>query len=138
MNLAFFLTPKADVIHITSHSTLRQAMEKMEIYRFAAVPILDDEGRYVGTLTEGDILWAIKRSMRERWIEAAEETRVSDVERRTNNRAMPIGAEIEDVIRLTVDQNFVPVVDDRGVFVGIVRRSSIIEYCMRNLVTIAG
>ena len=28
-----------------------------------------------------------------------------------------------------MNQNFVPVVDDRGVFIGIVRRQAIIKYC---------
>ena len=35
---------------------------------------------------------------------------------------------MEDLISISLNQNFVPVVDDRGVFVGIVARRQIIRY----------
>ena len=42
--------------------TLRQAIEKMEYHRYSSIPILNRKGEYVGTITEGDILWAVKRN----------------------------------------------------------------------------
>ena len=60
MNILFFLTPKSDVVYINDDETLRQALEKMEHHRYAAVPVINHQGRYVGTLTEGDLLWGIK------------------------------------------------------------------------------
>jgi len=59
MNIAFFLTPKKEVAFEKSTCTMRQALEKMEYHRYSAIPILDDKGRYVGTLTEGDLLWKL-------------------------------------------------------------------------------
>lgn len=60
MNILFFLKPKKEVVYINSNATIRQALEKMERYRYTTVPILNDDGEYVGTLSEGDILWEIK------------------------------------------------------------------------------
>ena len=37
---------------------------------------------------------------------------------------------IEEVFDKLKDQNFVPVVDDRNVFVGIVTRRAILEHCV--------
>lgn len=61
MNIAFFLTPKLEVIYENENSTMRQALERMEYHRYTAIPLIDDNGKYVGTLTEGDMLWKIKK-----------------------------------------------------------------------------
>lgn len=60
MNVLFFLTPKSKVAYIYDDFTLRQTLEKMEYHRYSAVPLLTREGKYVGTITEGDLLWSIK------------------------------------------------------------------------------
>ena len=61
MNILFFLTPKSEVAYISEEDTLRQALEKMEYHKYSAIPIISRTGRYIGTLTEGDLLWGIKR-----------------------------------------------------------------------------
>jgi hypothetical protein len=55
---------------------------------------------------------------------------VLDVMRRTNNRAVHVDAKLETLILRAAEQNFVPVLDDREAFIGIVRRRSIIEHCL--------
>ena len=60
MNVLFSLTPKSEVAYLYDDYSLRQALEKMEHYRYSAVPVIDRNGCYVGTLTEGDLLWYIK------------------------------------------------------------------------------
>ena len=130
MNVARFLTPKRDVVCLSDRSTMRQALERMEAHRYSAVPILDEEGRYVATITEGDILFRIKHSLGT-WREEAEHTPLMAIERRLDHRAVHIDAEMETLISLAIAQNFVPVVDDREVFVGIVGRKAIIEYCAK-------
>jgi CBS-domain-containing membrane protein len=127
MNIAFFLTPKNTVVWLRDRSTVRQATEKMETHRYTAIPMVDDDGRYAGTITEGDLLWWMKRSQGP-WRELAEHTRVLDVPRRVDNQPVRMDAEMDRLVALATEQNFVPVVDDRGVFVGIVRRKTIIEY----------
>ncbi|UUZ82538.1 CBS domain-containing protein [Paenibacillus sp. P26] len=64
MNIAFFLVPKEEVIYLSPHHTMRQALERMEYHRYSAVPLIDENGRYVGTITEGDLLWKLKHSPR--------------------------------------------------------------------------
>src|SRR5579859_6460623 len=115
MNVTFFLTPKSEVVCLNADSTMRQAMEKMEAHRYSALPLLDDEGRYVGTITEGDLLWRLKHALGT-WREEAESTPVLAIERRVQHKTVRIDAEMETLLALASEQNFVPVVDDREVF----------------------
>ncbi|WP_102400433.1 CBS domain-containing protein [Haloimpatiens massiliensis] len=128
MNVAFFLTPKTDVVFLNINSTMRQALEKMEFHRYTAVPLIDDNGRYVGTLTEGDLLWKIK-SLNTLDFNKTNDIFVKDISRRVKNKAVSINSDISSLISLAKDQNFVPVVDDQGIFIGIIKRSDIINYC---------
>jgi CBS domain-containing protein len=130
MNVAFLLTPKHAVTCVPASATVQQALEHMEVHRHSAVPLLDGDGRYVGTLTEGDLLWHLKHADRP-WREVAEATPVLAVERRMANHPVHIDAEMGTLVERAVTQSFVPIVDDRDVFVGIVRRERIIEDCAR-------
>lgn len=129
MNVAFFLLPKNDVISVTLDSTLRQTLERMEYHRYTAVPILGHDGEYVGTVTEGDLLWYMKNSGGKVHFENASKFLLKDVPLKMDIRPVSINADMEDLINLAKVQNYVPVVDDMGRFIGIVRRSQIIEYC---------
>ena len=60
MNILFFLTPKEDVAHVEETDTMRQVLEKMEHHGYTAIPLLGVEGKYIGTITEGDLLWFLK------------------------------------------------------------------------------
>ncbi|RAP74254.1 CBS domain-containing protein [Paenibacillus montanisoli] len=128
MNIAFFLLPKQEVVWLTVDATLRQTLERMEHHRYTAVPILDDDGGYAGTLTEGDLLWYMKNNPQVTF-DQTNKVRLSDVKMRMTNKAVQIDANMEDLISLAKVQNFVPVIDDMNRFIGIVRRSDIIDYC---------
>ena len=128
MNILFFLTPKNEVAYIYNDFTLRQALEKIEHYRYSAVPIINHEGKYVGTITEGDILWGIKSHFVDN-IRRAEDITISDIKRKLDNQAIDINADIEDLVMMSTNQNFIPVTDDNGVFIGIITRKNIIQYC---------
>ncbi|NBD25070.1 CBS domain-containing protein [Paenibacillus glycinis] len=128
MNIAFFLLPKQEVVWLTMDATLRQTLEKMEHHRYTAVPILDHAGGYAGTLTEGDLLWHMKNNPQLNF-EQTHKVKLSDVQMRLSNKAVQIDANMEDLLSLAKVQNFVPVVDDMNRFIGIVRRSDIIDYC---------
>lgn len=127
MNIAFFLTPKKDVIYEKENSTMRQVLERMEYHRYTAIPIIDGKGRYIGTITEGDLLWKLKNTP-DLNFKNTDKVRLWDIPRRMNNTPVNIQADIEDLMTLAVNQNFVPVVDDEGVFIGIIKRSEIISY----------
>ncbi|RJG23723.1 CBS domain-containing protein [Paenibacillus thiaminolyticus] len=129
MNIAFFLTPKHEVVCLTVSATLRQTLEKMEHHRYTAVPILNDEGEFVGTVTEGDLLWHMKNSNGSITFENASRFVLKDVPLNVRHKTVRIDSNMEDLIKLAKVQNFVPVVDDMNRFIGIVRRSQIIEYC---------
>ena len=128
MNILFFLTPKKDVAYLTDEMTLRQALEKMEHHRYTCVPMLNRYGQYVGTVTEGDLLWAVKNQYNLS-LKNAEEISILDVKRRRDYEPVNVNARIEDMVFVAMGQNFVPVVDDRGAFIGIVTRKDIMRYC---------
>ena len=132
MNIAFFLLPKQEVVCLPHDATLRQALERMEYHRYSAVPIINGEGGYIGTVTEGDLLWFMKNRA-DLTFESTNRVRLSEVPLRMNNKAVNIDANMDDLISLAKAQNFVPVVDDRNHFIGIVRRSEIIDYCQKGL-----
>ena len=131
-NILFFLTPKAMCAFVYDDYTIRQALEKMEASGYAALPILSKRGEYRGTLTEGDLLWALKNicymDMRQ-----AEARRIMEITRRKDNIAVRVTMSMHDLVQRASTQNFVPVVDDKDAFIGIVTRSAIIRYCIQQL-----
>lgn len=132
MNILRFMTPKQDVAFIYEDFTLRQTLEKWKNHRYASIPVLKRNGEYLGTMTEGDILWGIEKmvSMDQ---EAAEETLISTFARKRDYEAMPASTtRMDQLLDAAINSNFVPVVDDRNVFIGIVRRNAILEYFREN------
>lgn len=128
MNIAFFLIPKNEVVCLNAKTTMRQALERMERHGFAAVPLVDDNGCYAGTITEGDLLWKLKNTPG-LGINGMEKVPLKDIAIHAKNRPVRIDSRIVDLLMLASEQNFVPVVDDQDVFIGIVRRREIIAYC---------
>ncbi len=132
MNILFFLTPKSEVAFIFDDDSLRQALEKMEGHKYSAVPVLNRKGKYIGSITEGDMLWGIKNQYNLS-LKNAEKIRVSSIPRRTDYQPVHVDATMEDLIEKALNQNFVPVVDDQKNFIGIIRRRDIIRYCYTRL-----
>ena len=128
MNILFFLSPKQDLMYVYDDFTLRQTLEKWENNRYASIPILNRRGEYVGTLTEGDILWGLKR-YHGLDLEGAEDIPIRSFERKRDYLPVTVNTSMYQLVEAAMHQNFVPVVDDRGVFIGIVRRQAIIKYC---------
>ena len=128
MNIAFFLTPKNEVVYEKPSSTMRQALERMEYHRYSSVPLVNESGNYVGTLTEGDLLWKLKNTPNLSFNDT-NKILIGDIPRHICNKSVLINANIESLISLAKNQNFVPVIDDNGVFIGIIKRSDIITYC---------
>lgn len=132
MNISFFLTPKNEVIYEKLSSTMRQAIERMEFHTYTAIPILDSKGRYAGTLTEGDLLWKLKNTPNLNF-ENTSKVKISDIHMHVVNNPVHIDADIEDLISTSIRQNFVPVIDDNNIFIGIIKRSDIIYYFYNNM-----
>lgn len=132
MNIAFFLTPKNEVVFENQDATMRQVMEKMEHHGYTAIPLIDKDGKYVGTLTEGDLLWKLKNTP-DLNFKNTESVKVKDISRRIKHKSVSITSNIEGLISLAINQNFVPVTDDNGIFIGIIKRSDIINYCYNEM-----
>lgn len=132
MNILFFLTPKSEVAYLHDTDSLGQALKKMESHRYSAIPIIAREsGRYVGTLTEGDLLWNIKDN-ENLSLQGAEKLSIMEIVRNRDNEPVEADADMEDLINKAVNQNFVPVVDGDQCFIGIIKRKDIILYlCSR-------
>lgn len=131
-NVLFFLTPKAMCAYLYDDYTVRQALEKMEASHYAALPILNRRGEYRGTLTEGDVLWAMK-NMCNMDIRLAETRRIMEISRRKDNVPVRVTTSMHALVERATNQNFVPVVDDKDAFIGLITRKSIIQYCMWQL-----
>ena len=131
-NILFFLIPKAMCAFLYDDYTIRQAMEKMEVAGYAAIPILNRQGEYRGTLKEGDLLWAMK-NMCNMDMRQAECRRIMEIPRRKDNIPVRVTASMQDLIERASNQNFVPVIDDYGAFIGLIPRKAIIKYCQDKL-----
>jgi len=131
-NILFFLTPKALCAYLYDDYTIRQALEKMEAAGYATLPILNRRGEYRGTLSEGDVLWAMK-NMCYMDMRQAEARRIMEITRRRDNVPVRVTTTMYDLVDRATTQNFVPVVDDKDAFIGIVTRRSIIQYCQKKL-----
>ena len=131
-NILFFLTPKAMCAFIYDDYSVRQALEKMETAGYAALPILNKRGEYRGTLTEGDLMWALK-NMCYMDIRQAESRRIMEITRRKDNIPVRVNTGMHELVHRASSQNFVPVVDDKDAFIGIVTRSNIMKYCFQQL-----
>ncbi len=132
-NIFSYLLPKNQTHYLTEKTTIRQALEKFDYHKFSVVPIIDDEGNYVSSISEGDILRYIK-NCHNFSLSDAEKTYLKDIEHYRSYKPLNINATFDDVVKLALDQNFIPVLDDRNKFIGILKRRSILE----NFVKIAG
>lgn len=127
MNILFFLTPKSEVAYIHDDESLRQVLEKMEYHKYSAVPIISRQGTYVGTITEGDLLWYIKNQL-DLNLQEARRILITNVPRRSDNTPVSIDSNMEDLLDKAMKQNFVPVLDDKKSFIGIVTRKDTMKY----------
>ena len=128
MYILYFLKPKSETEYIYTDESLRQVLEKMEYHRFSAVPMIDREtGEYVGTITEGDLLIEIKNRF-DLSLKDAEDIKITDIPRRRDNKPVDADANMEDLFQTVMNQNFVPVIDDKRHYIGIITRKDVIGY----------
>lgn len=132
MNILKFLKPKAVIDFVYEDYTVRQAIEKMRNHGFTAVPVIGRDGGYIKTLAEGDILWfMLDNNIMD--IKDLEKYSISNIPKRVKNNPVYIYSTIEDLILLLMNQNFVPIIDDRNMFIGIITRQDILRYCHNTL-----
>ena len=133
MNILFYLTPKANCELLYDDESIREALERLELSGFSALPIVNKEnGLYRGTLTEGDLLWAMK-NLCNMDLKEAETHNIMEITHSRDNTPVSISTEGNELMRKVLVQNFVPVVDDRDNVIGIVTRRSILREYMKSL-----
>ena len=126
MNILFFLRPKSGITYLVKGNSLRQGLERMRSSGYTEIPVVDKDGLYVGTVNQGDFLWKIIDSDITS-MQAAEAVKIDDIVSQRIS-AVQINTTMDDLVAKAADQNFVPVTDDFGTFVGIVTRHDIIKY----------
>ncbi len=127
MNILFFMIPKSQVCYAEDHWSLRQVAEKMIANDLTSVPVLDQDGKYVGTISEGDLFRFIKLKANMNYKEA-ESTPISILKHERAVEPIRFDAQMKDLVGLAGKQNFVPVLDANGIFIGIITRKAIIGY----------
>ena len=125
-NILTIITPKNQVAYLTDSMSIRQGLEKLRSSGYAAVPVIKDDGTYFGVVSEGDFLWKLLDDNIVTVVEL-EKTNVKDIIRK-RVPACKVDASIDDLMTLVSDYNFVPIVDDRNVLMGIITRKSVITY----------
>ena len=100
----------------------------MEFHKYSSIPILSDEGEYVGTVTEGDMLWYLFHNDKISKDSELKSYSLLDVPRRNDYSPVNASSKMEDLLGKITQQNFVPVVDDCDRFIGIIKRRDVIQY----------
>ncbi|MBR5341470.1 MAG: CBS domain-containing protein [Erysipelotrichaceae bacterium] len=125
-NVLFLLTPKANVACLNETMNIRQALEKMKAHGYTAVPLISMDGKYLGTISEGDLLWYVINSD-QITMEGLEDVNITQVLRKDDMPAVKVDADIKELVEKITNHNFVPVVDDRNVLMGIVTRKKVMQ-----------
>lgn len=130
MNIAYFLLPKARVAYLYDDCTFRQGLEKMRHHGYTAIPVISRSGQYIGTVSEGDFLWCLlsEETERQHTMKDLEQLQVRDILRGNQYPPVRITVTMDELLDSAMNQNFIPVVDDSGSFIGIVTRKDIIRY----------
>ena len=124
------MIPKSLVEYINHRSTVRQALEKMSFHRYTAIPVLDDDGKYIGTLRNDDIFnYFLKNGSFDKVM--AEDVAVTEILNTSYSKPLLHSTSLGELIESVKEHNFVPIVDDRGCFIGIVLRREILNYLLK-------
>lgn len=124
MNIPTLLIPKPATVYLNTKDTLDVALEIIRARSYTAIPVINKNGEYRGTVTEGDFLYYIL----DHPDAELQKITVRQIMRKDFNPAVRITAAPETLLQKCLDRNFVPVVDDRNIFVGIVTRRVILKY----------
>ena len=127
MNLLFFLTLKSELVVAREDTNLEKALAQLKDVPYSTIPVIDRKGAYVGTISEGDILWAMQEDPDINFANATK-TKLRRIQCRRTYKPVNVNATSDELLQLVITQNFVPVVDDGNVFIGIVKRRDVLNY----------
>lgn len=124
-NILKLLTPKDKVAYIDSDMTIRQGLEKLRAHGYSAIPVINKDGTYCGVVSEGDFLWNIMND-NVITVEELENTKVKNILRK-EVPSCKIDVSYQTLLNMVTNYNFVPIVDDRNILMGIITRKSILD-----------
>ncbi len=124
-SILFYLTPKKEVTYVGESFTIRQTIETMEHHHFMILPVLSERGEYLYSISSSDLLFYIIQH--KLTMENIDENLLAEIKPERDIKATKVDGTIRDVMKLASEQNFVPVVDDRNVFMGIITRRSLMR-----------
>lgn len=122
MNYIAGLIPKAEVTYLEGNFTIRQAVEKMSFSHYQNMPVLGSQGHYLYSVSTGDILFYLQTH--DMNLHEMEGVPLSEVPIYRPIMALPISAQPKDIETALLNQNYVSMVDDHGIFIGIITRRS--------------
>ena len=128
------------VTYLYDDCSVRQALEKMKYHGRKAVPVITRENQYMGTLSDGDLLRYLTDYMKnseknKKTVDFRdfESVFVREFLCKGNNPPVRIGTSYFELVERAIEQNFIPVIDDRDSFIGIVTRKSVIRQLSADL-----
>lgn len=127
MNIAAIMIPKVLTVFLHEKDTLRQGLERFTVHGYTAVPVLNEQEQYLGSVTEGDFLRHLLK-IQTTDLKTLEQYTIADIMRRDFCPPLSMDAEPEQVVSAALKQNYVPIVDSRKALCGILTRRSLIVY----------
>ena len=127
MNILRFVIPKSLVTYMTDDNTVRQALEKMSFHRYTAMPVINSEGVYLGTLRNDDVFDYFRRMGNVDYRQAEQDSVMSILDV-NYTKALGHGATMNELVEEVKEHNYVPIVDDRGCFIGIILRRDVLNF----------
>nr|WP_304973431.1 CBS domain-containing protein [Faecalibaculum rodentium] len=108
--------------------SLRDGMWLMREHGYTCVPVVSPDGEYKGAVTEGDFLYYLT----DHPDTDLDNVFIRQILRPDFIQAVPFNVSMGQLLATSLEQNFVPVVDDRNIFIGIVTRKNILAYLMHD------
>lgn len=124
----------AHIPTLTEESTVRDAVDKMDVYQFPALVVVDLEHRPIGVLTEGDLCREVAR--RDNFVGMASEP--AFVYASKDPTTADANLEISDALHkmLSSGLTLLPVTDE-GVLAGVVLRVDLMQAMMTDAASMA-
>jgi CBS domain-containing protein len=118
------MKPKTEVTYMFDQDTVREAIEIMRKHRYTSIPVLSKTGEYIGTVSEGDLLYTLDLVGRDE----VENIKVNSIKRHRDYEPVKINETMLVLLSRASHENFVPIIDDSNQFLGIVTRKTILDY----------
>lgn len=125
MNALKLMLAKDKVKFLQGDCPLDEAMRLFTQNGYSAVPVVDGDDTYLGTVCDKDFLRCYAEGDFEERMGGMTLREILD---RDWNPPINVYTNVDDVLLLSMNQNFLPVIDDDGIFIGIITRKAIISF----------